>query len=128
MRRQGPPKRYFSVVDGIIGMEGDGPVAGTRKEAGVLLAGTNAVAVDAVCARLIGFNYTRLPIIARAFGPHAFPLIGDRYDEITALSNHPSWNKPLVEWQLSDVYQFRPHFGWEGIVELHDSLHAGIKS
>lgn len=39
----------FAVVDGIIGMEGDGPVEGTPVELGLVLAGRNPLAVDRVC-------------------------------------------------------------------------------
>ena len=46
------------LVDGIVAMEGDGPnlPPGTAKPLGLLLAGTDGVAVDAVCAALMGFN------------------------------------------------------------------------
>lgn len=39
----------FAVVDGIVGMEGDGPVEGTPVELGLVLAGRNPLAVDRVC-------------------------------------------------------------------------------
>jgi uncharacterized protein (DUF362 family) len=44
------------VVDVIVVMEGGGPVGGPRKETGVLVAGENPVAVDVLCAKLMGFN------------------------------------------------------------------------
>jgi uncharacterized protein (DUF362 family) len=47
----------LSVVDGVIGMEGNGPVAGTPIESGVALAGTDALAVDLVGSQLMGFDY-----------------------------------------------------------------------
>ncbi len=46
----------FCIVDGIVGMEGDGPIMGDAKEAGVLVMGRNAVAVDATCARVMGID------------------------------------------------------------------------
>jgi uncharacterized protein (DUF362 family) len=45
---------HLAIVDGIIGMEGDGPIMGTPKAAGVLVMGTNLPAVDATCARRMG--------------------------------------------------------------------------
>ena len=45
----------IAIVDGIIGMEGDGPVNGTEKHTGVLVVGSDLVAVDSVCARIMGF-------------------------------------------------------------------------
>jgi uncharacterized protein (DUF362 family) len=44
----------FAIVDGIVGMEGDGPLEGTPKPSGVLVMGDDLVAVDATCARLMG--------------------------------------------------------------------------
>src|SRR5439155_27141491 len=52
-----PQRRFLSVVDGIIGGEGNGPLHPTPKPCGVLLAGMHPVAVDLVCARLMGFDY-----------------------------------------------------------------------
>ena len=46
----------LAIVDGIIGMEGDGPIMGTAKHVGCLIMGTNPVAVDATCARVMGLN------------------------------------------------------------------------
>jgi uncharacterized protein (DUF362 family) len=114
------PKRYFSVVDGVVGMEGNGPVAGTRREAGVLLAGTNPVAIDATCARLLGFDPARLPIIARAFGPHPLPLIQGDERAVVPVSNEAAWNRALTGWRLEDSLRFRPHFGWTGAIEWQE--------
>jgi len=44
------------VVDGIVAMEGNGPLIGTPKPLGVILAGKNTLAVDATCARLMGYD------------------------------------------------------------------------
>jgi uncharacterized protein (DUF362 family) len=45
--------RQFAIVDGIIGMEGNGPIQGTPKHAGVLVAGTDPAAVDSTCCRIM---------------------------------------------------------------------------
>ncbi|MFH1611366.1 MAG: DUF362 domain-containing protein [Patescibacteria group bacterium] len=45
-----------AIVDGIIAMEGNGPVEGSMVEMGVVVAGYDPVAVDAVCATLIGLE------------------------------------------------------------------------
>src|SRR5207253_1539932 len=43
----------LAVVDGIVGMEGDGPLNGVAKQMGVLVMGNDLVAVDATCCRLM---------------------------------------------------------------------------
>ncbi|MEE8310849.1 MAG: DUF362 domain-containing protein [Candidatus Binatia bacterium] len=47
------PCERFAIVDGIVGMEGNGPIQGTAKQANVLLFGDDFVAVDATAARLM---------------------------------------------------------------------------
>ena len=44
------------VVDGITAMEGNGPLIGTPRELGVIVAGTNPISVDAVCSCMMGFD------------------------------------------------------------------------
>jgi uncharacterized protein (DUF362 family) len=43
----------LAIVDGIVGMEGDGPLNGTAKPMGVLVMGHDLLAVDASCCRLM---------------------------------------------------------------------------
>ncbi len=47
--------RVVAVVDGVVGMEGDGPLFGSAAPHGLLAVGADPVAVDALCARLMGF-------------------------------------------------------------------------
>lgn len=56
----------FAIVDGIVGMEGNGPIQGTPKAAGVLVAGDDPVAVDATCARIMGLVPDRIDYLQRA--------------------------------------------------------------
>jgi uncharacterized protein (DUF362 family) len=58
----------FAIVDGIVGMEGDGPIMGAPKPAGVLVMGRNLPAVDATCARVMGVNPFRVKYLALADG------------------------------------------------------------
>jgi uncharacterized protein (DUF362 family) len=43
----------LAIVDGIVGMEGDGPLNGTPKQTGLVVIGCDLVAVDATCCRLM---------------------------------------------------------------------------
>ncbi len=56
----------FAIVDGIVGMEGNGPIQGSAKAAGVLVAGDDPVAVDATCARIMGLVPERIDYLKRA--------------------------------------------------------------
>jgi uncharacterized protein (DUF362 family) len=59
-------KPQFAIVDGIVGMEGDGPIMGTPKPAGVLVMGRSLPAVDATCARVMGIDPHRVRYLAEA--------------------------------------------------------------
>jgi len=48
--------KSFAIVDGIVGMEGNGPIQGTPKKAGVMVMGSNLPAVDATCCRIMGID------------------------------------------------------------------------
>jgi uncharacterized protein (DUF362 family) len=52
--------RQFAIVDGIVGMQGNGPIQGVAKKAGVLVAGADPVAVDATCCRIMGIDPMRI--------------------------------------------------------------------
>jgi uncharacterized protein (DUF362 family) len=56
----------FAIVDGIIGMEGNGPIQGSPKHSGVLIMGDDPVAVDSTCARVMGLAPERIDYLAQA--------------------------------------------------------------
>ncbi len=55
---------HLAIVDGVIGMEGDGPLAGEAKESNVVLMGMDLVAVDATCCRIMQLPAERIPTLA----------------------------------------------------------------
>ena len=57
---------HFVIADGIIAMEGNGPLAGSPRQLGKLVLADDPVAADATCARLMGFVPERVPHIAAA--------------------------------------------------------------
>lgn len=56
----------FAIVDGIMGMEGNGPIQGTPKACGALIFGDDSVAVDATCCRLMGLLPEKVKYLAAA--------------------------------------------------------------
>jgi len=59
-------KPDFAIVDGIVGMEGNGPIQGTPRAAGVLILGNDPVAVDATSCRVMGLIPERVKYLAGA--------------------------------------------------------------
>jgi uncharacterized protein (DUF362 family) len=58
--------RSFAIVDGIVGMEGNGPIQGTPKPVGVLVMGADLPAVDATCCRIMGIDPQRVEYLRMA--------------------------------------------------------------
>jgi uncharacterized protein (DUF362 family) len=58
--------KQFALVDGIVGMEGNGPIQGTPKAAGVLVAGSDPAAVDATCCRIMRIEPSKVGYLALA--------------------------------------------------------------
>jgi uncharacterized protein (DUF362 family) len=110
-------RRFFCVVDGIIGGEDNGPLSPTAKACGCLVAGENPLAVDLVTTRLMGFDINKL----RQFdlmnddGSH-FPSPGEIEvltdgDELSAEKLFDSRNK-------DPMFGFKPHPGWVEHIEV----------
>lgn len=53
-------KPDLAIIDGITGMEGNGPIQGTAKNAGLLVFGNDPVAADAAAAYVMGFDPDRI--------------------------------------------------------------------
>jgi uncharacterized protein (DUF362 family) len=60
--------RHFAIVDGIVGMQGNGPIQGTAKQAGVVVAGGDLAAVDATCCRIMSIDPRRIEYLRLAVG------------------------------------------------------------
>jgi uncharacterized protein (DUF362 family)/Pyruvate/2-oxoacid:ferredoxin oxidoreductase delta subunit len=53
----------LTVMDGVLGMEGNGPATGTLRQTGLILAAADGVALDAVAAALMGFKENEIDAI-----------------------------------------------------------------
>ena len=79
----------FSVVDGIIGQEGFGPVFGTPIELDLIIAGRNPVAVDTIAGVVVGIEPTSMEITMRAaeleigtMDPGQIDVVGKPVEEV----------------------------------------------
>ncbi|MFN0069648.1 MAG: DUF362 domain-containing protein [Limisphaerales bacterium] len=117
-RRRAAPRRYLAVVDGIVGGEGNGPMAPDPKPAGVILAGTHPLAVDCAAAALMGFDWRKLRMLAGAFAMRTPSFVDFKPGDIRIVSNHVPWHAALDD--LGEPLDFRPHFGWLGAIEREE--------
>lgn len=114
-----PQRKYFAIVDGIISMEGNGPLRGTPKSAGVVMAGDDPLVVDIAAATLMGFDWRRIRMldgIARSSPSCRYAAsIGDA-EGIRLLSNIPAWRS--LEGLIENALAFHPPSGWREFVEM----------
>jgi uncharacterized protein (DUF362 family) len=61
---ESPQRRMICFLDGIWGMEGEGPIKGTDRYSGVIAYGDDPVEFDARSALLMGFDPARVPHIS----------------------------------------------------------------
>jgi len=81
-------KPHFAIVDGITGMEGDGPIMGTPCHTGVLVMGRNLPAVDATGARIMGIDPHKiayLKVASNRLGPVKEKYIAQRGELISSV-------------------------------------------
>ena len=57
---------HFAIVDAVTGMEGDGPIMGRPRYLGFVAMGSDPVAVDATCARVIGLDPEKIDYLKPA--------------------------------------------------------------
>jgi uncharacterized protein (DUF362 family) len=111
-------RTVFTLADGVIAGEKDGPLAPKPRATGLLVAGDNPVAVDLLLARLMGFRWQAIPTLVHAVaGDVQYPLLEGELDRIQAVSNDGAWHglKPGSE---GPSLSFEAHSGWRGRIEL----------
>ena len=123
-------KPRLSIMDAVVGMEGNGPGSGDPRKIGILLAGADPVAVDAVAGAIVGIDPEQLPVLRAAAAAKVGETVLERItisgEDLAAVrvSNfrlppreHPEW--PLPEWMrrtLKDALTIRPVIDQSGCI------------
>lgn len=88
-------KPRFALVDAVVAMEGDGPINGKAKEMGFFVLGDDLAAIDATCARTMGFDPVELDYIKIAgevvgnISPESVSVIGLELDKVKKTFERP---------------------------------------
>lgn len=106
------PRRFFSVIDGIIGGEGDGPLSPKVKNSNVIVSGFNPVAVDWVSAQLMNFDPEKLKILNGSKSQEELSWKGEKNPLI-----YSNENQIIELWGNDFNLDFLPPIGWVGQVE-----------
>lgn len=101
----------FTVIDGVWGMQGQGPINGTPVAANVVLAGLNPVATDRAAPNVMQFEQTAVPHLAYAaaarWGPNdtnSVTVLGDGfvpYPFVPAVTPPVLWQPAAVPGSIS---------------------------
>jgi uncharacterized protein (DUF362 family) len=82
-------KPRLNLVDAVIAAEGQGPVRGTPKSMGLILAGVDPLALDSICCRVIGFPPAELCTLSAAgkmglttWHPDQIEVVGESIEQV----------------------------------------------
>jgi uncharacterized protein (DUF362 family) len=77
----------LTVIDGFVGMEGQGPADGTPVQMNLIIAGTDVVATDATTCRVMGINPYEIKHIRKAYekglGKSEAQILGEKLETVT---------------------------------------------
>ena len=106
-----PPR--LAVIDGVVGMEGNGPINGTPVSSGVALASTDGLATDLVGTELMGFDPRTIGYLwyltqLRGLSREDIEVVGE--DPSTCLTRYRPYDglPELLPWWVKD---------WKGYLE-----------
>ena len=113
-------KPGLSIMDGIVGMEGDGPIGGEPRNIGLILAAEVPLSLDFVMAKIAGFEPLALPVLAEAvkknFEPDEIEVVGEPLEKVILKDFKPPYTflaagtlkKPGLLGKIKTVLQ--PYF------------------
>lgn len=87
----------LTIIDGIVGQEGNGPVNGEPRDLGILGASDNVFALDRAIAEILSINPQIVPTLAQSIRLGLCPPI----DEMTFPLSHPS-ELAFADWKLPE--------------------------
>lgn len=113
----GQVRRYFSLIDGIVGGQGDGPLHPDLYPSGVILAGFNPLCVDWAATSLMGFDPALVPMYSHAVQQMRHWIPDFAVEHIRINSNVPTYRHILDLKQ--PIFEFATAPGWRGKIERY---------
>jgi len=104
------------IADGIIAMEGLGPIHGKKVDLGLIISGRNPVTVDAACCHIAGFNPYAVKTLWKAhqqgmgeIDPQKIQFLGEDVSNIKNKFSRPTYNKDNIIQALKTELRIRVH-------------------
>jgi uncharacterized protein (DUF362 family) len=118
-------KPALSIIDGIIGQEDFGPVAGMPKTMNLLIGGENPVAVDAVTMRIMGLEPQTSPPVLMAYLQGLGPIEQEKIEVLGAPIGKVVSPFKIPVLNLESGRDFRIHTG-SACIGCRGYLHFGL--
>lgn len=101
----------INIIDGVCGMEGNGPAGGTLKKVGAVIASANPFAADIVAAKIMGYNEKEVGTIdcavKRGLCPESIgglEIIGEDYTKYVSSFKRPDASAGGLLKQLPSMF------------------------
>lgn len=108
-------RKILYIVDAVLAGEKEGPLHPSDVHLGALVLGSNPVIVDWACSRLIGFDYSKMPVIQKALTHKLLETFPELYKEKLI-----SFNETIYTLnELPILKRLTPSLGWKGHIELN---------
>jgi uncharacterized protein (DUF362 family) len=109
-----PQRKYFSIIDGVIAGDAEGPLTPDPVYSGVMIGGFSPLTTDIFATQLMGLDWRKIKMLVGACRLKRFPIGGrEAHEYQVASSVEHDWQRPM--------FQFKPPAGWVGHVELETS-------
>ena len=115
-----PVRTVLTIMDGVLAGEGEGPLAPADVPLGVVVAGTDPVAVDLVAIRLMGFDEQKLAKLREPMQDPGPRITAVRSSSDVRVGEVVDGSKDVADRALDEISWergFVPHAGWVGYVE-----------
>jgi predicted dehydrogenase/uncharacterized protein (DUF362 family) len=107
-------RQDFVMADGIVAMEGLGPIRGNPVNLGLLISGRSAVAVDAACCHVAGFNPYAVEVLWKAhqqgigeIDRERIQFLGDDVNKVKTKLSLPTMSKSNIVQTVKAELQMR---------------------
>jgi uncharacterized protein (DUF362 family) len=108
----------LTVIDGVTGGEGQGPLEPEPKKSGALIASESFIAADIVTARLMGFDPFNLKMYEHLLNNNDFDFGIHGADDIDVVSDEHAIAQCLCDTE-DRFFNYEPHPGWKGYIEVN---------
>ncbi len=102
------------IADGIVAMEGLGPIHGKRVDLGLIISGRNPVTVDAACCHIVGFNPYGIETLWKAhqqglgeIDPQKIRFMGEDVSDVKGRFSRPTFSKGNIVEALKTEFRIK---------------------